>query len=92
MIPSTHSVVNGIAGQDDSERYRARAFSCRRAVNFISNDSDTGTLLCNFDAPVGSAGTIILRPGEAMSDLFIACRQLYAQGMGADVPFRAVGS
>lgn len=85
------SSVDGVAYADDSAAYRGLSFVCKQTVSFISNDSDSYALLFNLDAPVGQAGTVRLRPGEILSDYPVSCNKIYVQGVGADVPFRAVG-
>ncbi|MCL2434273.1 MAG: hypothetical protein FWD16_07155, partial [Clostridia bacterium] len=86
----SHSSVQGVAQVNDGDK--ARPFKCRNSVNFISNDDGANQLLVNLDSPVGSAGTFTLWPGEAMSDLIISCRELYVQGVGGPVAFRALGA
>ena len=86
-----HSAVNATAGYDDAAGYRKYNFICDSAVNFIANDSEEYSLYINFDAAVGNAGTIVLLPGETLTDMYISCRELYAKGEGGPVPFRAVG-
>ena len=86
------SSISSIAGSLDTDGNRKMNFVIRHAVNFIANDSEEHPLQVNFDAPVGREGTILLYPGEAMSDLVIQCQELYVQGIGGPVPFRAVGS
>ena len=83
--------VNSTALKDDTFGYKAHNFVCTEQVSFVANDSATNDLYLHFDAPVGQGGTIILKAGEILSDYPISCRELYVQGIGADVPFRAVG-
>lgn len=92
ILRDTHSSISDTAGATIPDGNRKRVFVCRYAVNFIANDSPSYDLLINFDQPVGRPGTITLKAGEVMSDLHIVCDELYAQGVGAAVPFRAVGS
>lgn len=85
------SSVDGVAYADEAAGYRSLSFVCKQTVSFIANDSDSYALLFNLDAPVGQAGTVRLRPGEILSDYPVACSKIYVQGVGAAVPFRAVG-
>ncbi len=85
------SVVNGTALNTDTYGYQAHAFVCRKQVTFIANDSPTHDMYVSFDAPVGQGGTIILKSGEILSDYPITCSELFVRGIGANVPFRAVG-
>jgi len=92
IMRDTHSSIAAVAGPNMTDGNRQMTFALNYGVNFIANDSDTYDLYINFDEPVGRAGTITLKAGEIMSDLRILCRNLYVQGRGGDVPFRAVGS
>ncbi len=87
-----HSSISGTAGANDTDGNAKLVFVIRNAVTFIANDSPTNGLLVNFDAPIGRAGTILLYPGEALSDLKLQCNELYVQGVGGAAEFRAVGS
>jgi len=87
-----HSSIIANAGQYDQDGHKPYPFVCKNAINYVANDSATNALYLNFDAPIGSAGTIKLLAGEVISDLKISCRELYAQGIGSTVNFRAVGS
>lgn len=87
-----HSSVVATAGATEADGSRPYVFVCRNAVNFVANDSGSNALDVNFDAPIGRAGTFRLYPGETMSDLQISCREIFVRGVGAAVPFRAVGS
>ncbi len=85
------STINGTAKKDETAGYNALIFVCNKQINFIANDSPTNDMYLNFDAPVGQGGTIVLKAGEIFSDYPISCQELYVRGIGADVPFRAVG-
>ena len=86
------SAVMGTAGQDDTDGHKKYNFVCNTSINFIANDSDTHSLLFCLDSPVGSAGTMELKAGETVSDIPVTCREIYAQGVGGTVPFRAFGA
>lgn len=86
-----HASLNMTAGGNSTDGYQKNVFVCNQEINFVSNDSEDTALFINFDAPVGYAGTITLLPGETVDNLKRACKELYAQGNGKPVPFRALG-
>lgn len=86
-----HASLNMTAGGTSTDGYQKNVFVCNQEINFVSNDSEDTALFINFDAPVGYAGTITLLPGETVDNLKRACKELYAQGNGKAVPFRALG-
>lgn len=89
---NTYAAVSGMAGSQEVDGYKKINFFIRNAVTFIANDSETHSLLVNMNGRVGEAGTFELKPGEVLSDLYTTCDELYVQGIGGAVPFRAVGS
>ncbi len=91
IFSGQQSAVNAMAGAGEEAGYQKYNFICTKAINFVANDSGEHALEINFDRPVGQAGTIVLYPGETMSDMQLSCRELYAKGIGGAVPFRAVG-
>jgi len=92
-VTSRHSaVIGGTAYDDQNLASQAITFFCRQAVNFVANDSDSFSMLVNFDAPAGLGGTIRIRAGEVLNDLPISCSSLYVRGEGGSVPFRALGA
>lgn len=71
-----------------------RAFPCviRDSINFISNDSTAYDLYINFDRSTDEVGTILLKKGEAVSDLRgIALDTIFVKAPDGSVPFRVVG-
>lgn len=92
LFTNRASSVSGIALDSDEAAYSKYTFICNNGINFVANDSDTYSLYVNFDDFAGGTGTILLYPGETISDLKIQTRELYVRGIGGSVSFRAVGS
>lgn len=88
---SSYSSIIDTAGSTEADGNLKRNFICNKKISFIANDSDTYSLEVNFDSPVGGNGTILLYPGEAISDLEFTCKELYAKGINGSVAFRALG-
>jgi hypothetical protein len=66
-------------------------FVVNTKLNHIINDSDTYTMIVNFDATTDESGSITLKAGEVISDLPLQCNTLSVKGVNGDVPFRCVG-
>ena len=91
FLKDMHSSISMTAGGNSTDGNQKIIFVCNQEINFVSNDSEDTALFINFDAPVGYAGTITLLPGETVDNLKRTCKELYAQGNGKPVPFRALG-